>query len=111
MEYERFVNGIVKYINAEIYTTMTDWQEMIARLAVSRILGNGESFKKSLVNNAFLRTFAIIDESGNIDAEGLMRDLKEQIAAKGQIKISLPLMPTLTFTPEDVDKLTQYILR
>lgn len=110
MTLERVISGINKYINAEIYSTMNDWQEVIARIAISRMLGNTEQLKRSLASNGFLRTFALMDEEGNVDVESLARDLKSQIAAKGKMTISLPLMPSITFKPEDVDVLYRYIV-
>ena len=110
MTFERVISGINKYINAEIYSTMNDWQEILARIAIGRMLGNTDHLKQSLVSNGFLRTFALMDENGNVDIETLARDLKAQIAAKGKMTISLPLMPALTFKPEDVDTLHRYIM-
>lgn len=110
MTFERVINGINKYINAEIYATMNDWQEILARIVVGRMIGNTEQLKQSLAANGFLRTFALMDENGNVDIDSLARDLKAQIAAKGKMTISLPLMPVLTFKPEDVDVLYQYII-
>lgn len=110
MKFERVINGINKYINAEVYETMNDWQEILARIAVSRMLSNTEQLKQGLASSAFLRTFSVIDDQGNVDVDGLARDLKEQIAAKGKLTIALPLMPALTFKAEDVDTLYQYIV-
>ena len=110
MTFERVINGINKYINAEIYSTMNDWQEILARIAVSRMIGNTDQLKQSLTSNGFVKTFAIIDDSGNVDVDGLLRDLKTQISAKGKVTIALPLMPSLTFKAEDVDVLHRYIM-
>jgi hypothetical protein len=110
MTIDRVVSGINKYINAEIYATMNDWQEVLARIAVSKMLGNTEQLKKTISSNALVRSFAIMDESGNVEVEGLLRDLKNQIAVKGKMTISIPLMPTITFKPEDVDVLRRYIM-
>lgn len=110
MTFERVINGINRYINAEIYSTMNDWQEVLARIAISRMIGNVDELKNSLVSNGFIKTFAIIDEKGNVDVDGIARDLRRQLEAKGKMTISLPLMPSLTFKPEDVDVLYQYIV-
>ena len=110
MSFERVINGINRYINSEIYSTMNDWQEIIARIAVSRMIGNTEQLKHNLTSNGFIRTFAILDENGNVDVEGLARDIRSQIESKGKMTISLPLMPSLTFKPEDVDVLYRYIM-
>ena len=110
MEFEKVLNGIMKYLNNEIYGNMTEWQEMLARIAVSRMIGNGENFKKSLMQNPFMRTFAIIDSEGNIDLDGLIRDIKSQIEQKEKISFSIPVFGKFTFTASDVDKLHRTIL-
>lgn len=109
MKFEKVINGIVKYIDAEIYPAMNDWQEIMARVAVSRMLNSSEAMKRTLATNGFLRTFAIIDEEGNIDSDGLIDTLREQVAQKGKVTLSLPLMPRLAFTASDVDNLKKYI--
>lgn len=110
MEFERVLKGIMKYLNNEIYAGMNDWQEMLARLAVSRIIGNEQNLKNMLMTNPFIKTFAIIDQNGMVDVEGLMRDIKTQIQEKEKISFSLPIFGRFTFTAADVDKLHHTIL-
>jgi hypothetical protein len=110
MEFEKVINGIVKYFNKEIYVGMNDWQEVLARMAVSRLLGNTNTLKQNLANNAYIKTFGIMDDTGNIDVESLYIDLKKQIEAKGKITITLPMFGNFSFTPSDVDKLYQSIV-
>lgn len=110
MEFEKVLNGITKYIEREIYAGMNEWQEIFARIAVSRIIGNEENLKASLSGNTYLRTFAIIDEHGNVDIESLLDDLKEQISRKGKLEVNLAMFGRMRFTPEDVDKLRSYII-
>lgn len=110
MKLEKVVNGILRYLNAEIYSSMNDWQEMLARIAVSRMVGNTEQLKQMLANNAFVKTFAIMDSNGDVDVDGLARDLRTQIAEKGKMSFSLPMFGNFTFTADDVDKLHRYIL-
>jgi hypothetical protein len=109
MSFEKVINGILRYLNAEVYGKMSSWQEVLARIAVSRMIGNSEELKQSLVNNSFFRTFAIVDSHGNVDVDGLMKDLKTQIAEKGKLVISLPMLGNFTFVAEDVDELHRYI--
>lgn len=109
MEFEKVVNGIIKYLNNEIFPHMNDWQEILGRIAVSRALGSN-NLKNSLINNTYIKTFGIIDANGMVDVDGLMRDLKIQIEQKGKVTFTLPMFGTLTFTAEDVDKLHRTIL-
>ena len=109
MEFEKVIRGILKYLDREIYGNMVDWQEMVARIAVSRIIGDEGKLKQSLLNNSFVRTFSMMDESGNVDVDGLMRDIKRQIEAKGKLEFSIPMLGKFSFVSTDVDNLHQYI--
>jgi hypothetical protein len=105
MNFDRVLNGLMKYMDREIFSSMNDWQEMLGRIAVSRLIGNSEQLKNTIMSNAYVRTFAIVDENGNVDVDGLYRDLKEQIRAKDKVEISLPMFGTFRFTESDVDRL------
>lgn len=109
MSFEKVLNGILRYMNEEIYRGMNDWQEVFARIAVSRLIGNSDSLKNSLINNGYIKTFAIMDEEGNVDVDGIARDLRDQIDRKGKLVLSLPMFGTFTFTASDVDKLHSMI--
>lgn len=111
MKFEKVIDGIVKYINIEVYSGMNDWQEVLARIAVSRFVSNSEKFKTVLMENTFIKTFGILDNEGNVDIEGLANDLKKQIEAKGKITIPLSIFGNFTFTAQDVDKLYQTIIQ
>lgn len=109
MQYERVVDGIFRFMDREIFPNMNDLQEVMARIAVSRVLGNG-GLKQQLIENPFVRTFAIIDHDGNVDVDGLMRDLKEQIRAKEKLEISVPMFGRFTFHESDVENLHRTIM-
>lgn len=104
MNVDRVLNGIVKYMDREILSSMNDWQEFLARLGMARLLGN-KNLETMLLDNPYVKTFAIIDENGNVDVDGLHRDFKTLIQSKGKIEIALPLFGTYTFNESDVDKL------
>lgn len=110
MHFDRVISGLIKYLDQEIYVGMNDWQEMLARIAVSRVIGNKDTLRTSLMNNPFVKTFAIIDENANVDVDGLIRDLKMQIEQKGKIEIAIPMFGKFTFTSEDIDKLHRTIM-
>lgn len=109
MPFESVINGIMKYLNREVFPKMNDWQEIVARLAVGRVLGPNSTLKETLVNNTFIQTFGIMDANGNVDVDNLMRDLQEQISAKGKLDLSIPMLGRFTFTSADVDALHRII--
>lgn len=110
MNFEKVIRGIVKYMNAELFKSMSGWQEFLARLAVARMVANPQNLKESLYNNAFIKTFAIFDEKGDVDVDGIMRDLKHVMESKGNISFALPMFGTFTFNSADVDKLHRHIM-
>ena len=109
MYFDRVVNGIVKYLDREVYVGMNDWQEMLARIAVSRIIGNRDALRNAVVSNPFVKTFGIVDENGDVDVDSLVRDIKEQIERKGKFEVSIPMFGRFAFTSADVDKLYRTI--
>ena len=108
-KFEKVVDGIAKYLNAEIYSGMNDLQEIMARIVVGRLIGNEAGLKKALVNNGVIRTLGIIDGEGMVDLDALAKDLKREIENKGKLEISIPLFGTFKFVPDDVDTLYKYI--
>lgn len=106
---KKVIDGIVKYIDKEIYSGMNDLQEFAARVLVGRFIGNEKNVEELLMNNGFLRTFGILDSDGMIDVKELACDIKRELEKKEKISVSLPMFGTWTFVPSDVDLLYHYI--
>ena len=45
VEFNRVIDGLTRYMNNNLFSNMNDWQEVIARVAVGRIIGNPENLK------------------------------------------------------------------
>lgn len=110
MRIEKVIDGVAKYIDGEIYSVMNDWQEIFARMAVGRILGNKELIKQKIAENPLLMSFVMLDSDGEMDVEKFLSDLKSVIAQKGSVKLSIPLFGNLKFVEADVDRLRKYIM-
>lgn len=109
VEFNRVIDGLARYLNKNFYSNLNDFQEVIARIAVGRIIGNPEALKQSLAANPFVRTFAIFDSEGNVELEPLMRDLRKEIEKKGKMTVDIPLFGKISFTGEDVTELYREI--
>lgn len=110
MKLERVIDGVVKYVDGEIYGSMNDWQEIMARMAVGRILGNKDLLKQKIMENPLLMSFVMLDSEGEMDVDKFLADLKGVIAQKGGLRISIPLFGNLKFVETDVDRLKKYIM-
>lgn len=109
MNYEAVIQGIINYLNKEILSTMADWQAMLARIAISRVLTVKGGLKDAITNNAFLQSMGFVSVDGTVEIDRLAVDLKEQIASMGKLEIDLPIFGKYGFTPDDVDTLFKYI--
>ena len=111
MEFEKVVAGIVKYLNKNIFPVLNDWQTVLARTAVSRVLRNAGELKTRLFSNEFLQTYGFVDTAGNVDVDGLVEDLKLQIrnCPEEKISIAIPLFGKYTFSAADIDDLHRMI--
>ena len=109
VEFNRVIDGFARYLNKNLYANMNDWQEILARIAVGRIIGNPEELKKSLAENGIVRTFAIMDSDGNVDLEPLARDLKREIERKGKLTVNIPMFGKISFVASDIDEIYREI--
>ena len=108
-EFEKAMEGIAKYISAEIYPNLNDVQEFAARVFVGRILNNAEYIKQGFMNNGFIRTFGVVDTEGMIDIYGIARDIKRELERSEKVTFNIPWFGKMTFKPTDVDVLYKTI--
>jgi hypothetical protein len=108
-KFEKVVESTAKWIGEKVYPKMNDLQEFVARMFVGRVLENEEKIKETLASNGMLRTFGFIDDEGMVDTDVLFGDIRREIERKGKLVINIPWIGKLTFTPEDVDELHNYI--
>ena len=106
--FDQVLDGLSRYLNKNFYANLNDWQEIVARLAVGRILGN-ENLKQNLMANPYVRTFAVFDSEGNVDLEPIMRDLKREIERKGKLTVEIPMFGKISFLPQDIDEIYREI--
>lgn len=108
-EFEKVIDGILAYMNEEIYPRMNEWQNFVARTLVGRMLNSQEYIKHSLINNGFIRTLNIIDSEGMIDVDSLLNDIKNEMHKCENLSLNIPMFGKLTFKASDVDVLHQHI--
>lgn len=107
--FNRVLNGASAFIEKNIMPGMNDWQEIAARIALGRVFDNRDALKAYLVNNGYIRTFAMIDDEGNVDIDRLASDLKREIEKKGKIEVNLKIFGKMKFDASDVDTLHRMI--
>lgn len=110
---EQIEAGVAKYIDAELAPKIpTDAAngQLKKVVAVAAAMYAVRSSLRKLPGNKTLLAMGAVDDAGLVDADGLAAVLKEQMPAKG-LKVTVPFLAdmALTFHPEDLDALLQYI--
>lgn len=94
---DKVTEGVKRYLAKEVYPGMTDWQEVIANVAVKQAI-------KTIGN-----TFGAVSATGLVAADEILDDLKEEITKKGRFEMNIPLFGKMSFVPSDIDKLKSEI--
>jgi hypothetical protein len=105
----RVLDGVVEFIETGIMPGMNDWQEIAARIALGRIYDSRENLKSYLTNTGYIRTFALIDDEGNVDIDRLAADLKREVERKGKLEVNLKMFGKMKFDAGDVERLRRLI--
>ena len=77
----------------------------VAGVALAKIDSIAERARESPI----VKQLGIISDDGEIDDEALFSAIKSQ-AEKGYAQFDIPIIGSLSFSPEDVEKLHQYIV-
>lgn len=110
MDYDRVAKGIVAFIDKEIFPRMNPLQEIAGRIVVSRLYDNREGIKETIKGNPVLKSIFFTSDGEEVDADGLLRDLKTQINSKGKIEFEIPMFGKFTFVGSDLDTLHRHIM-
>lgn len=102
-EFEKVMDGLLKYIDDYIYSSLNELQEFAARVMIGRLVNNKADLKEMLMNNGFIKTFGVIDEDGMIDVESIAEDIKREIERSEKITFTIPMFGKYTFMPCDID--------
>ena len=105
MEFDKALNGLVKYITNRILPTMNDWQSIGARVILARTLRSSRELKEALMSNFYIKTFGFMSEDGNLDIDGIVADLKGIVKEQGALTVNIPLYGTLKLNEVDLDEI------
>jgi hypothetical protein len=109
-EFNRVIEGLSRYIESEIYSTMNERQDFAARVFVGRIMSNPEAIKQKLADNLWAQMLDIVDEDGLVDVDSLVKDIKRELMRRRELPVSIPLLGIkMKFKPNDIDVIYKHI--
>lgn len=116
---EQLVNGLMKYLNAEIIPHVSDtFTKLLLKTLVISSQANAPAYTKtvdSMVSRPFISELLKV-ENGLLDVEGFIDALRQAVNEVGELVVKIPpvklISPeekTLRFNAEDISKLKQYL--
>lgn len=108
---DKIEQGVANYLDAELMPKLqkTGVERVIVGTAAALLIRRTGAIVEGYKDNKLVKMLGIIDESGNVDVDVLIEELKKNISKDG-VNIDIPIVGILTFHKEDVDKLYEYIM-
>lgn len=103
--------GIASYIDTELIPQLqkNGVERVIVGTVASLVIQKAETIVGGYKDNSLVKMLGIMDEKGDVDIDIITEELKKNIAKEGFV-IDIPIVGTLTFHKEDVDKLYKIIM-
>lgn len=108
VNYEKFVNGIVKFIDNEITPQMTGFKKLAFGVGSSIVLKKSGNIFNMIKDNQMIHALDILDNQNNIDIDMLKQELEAKMGDE-KFPIEIPMIGTITFDKNDLNKLYSYI--
>lgn len=107
---DKIEQGVAAYLDSELMPQLptNGVQKVIAGTAISLLIKRSGMILESYKNNQLVKMLGIMDSEGNVDVDILAEELKKNMPKEG-VKVDVPVIGTLTFKENDIEKLYEYI--
>lgn len=108
---DRIERGVAKYLDTELMPQLRSggFERVLVGTAASLVIRKAGAMVASYKDNKVVKMTGIMDDDGNIDVDAIATELKNNISDAG-VKAEIPVIGTVTFHKDDVDKLREYIM-
>ena len=106
------IPGISKFIDENVLAQypVNSMKRILMAGAVSLYLKQNEGIVESMISNPLFTGLGVVKDDGLIDLDPVKDVLKSEINKAGFMRISIPVIGDIDFTPEDVDALYKSIV-
>jgi hypothetical protein len=107
-----FIPGLSRFIDESVLShyPATSMKRIMMAGAVSLYLKQNENMVDTLASNPLFTGLGVMGTDGNVNIESLRDALKGEIQKAGFMRLSIPFIGDIDFTPEDVDTLYKFIV-
>lgn len=108
---DKIEQGLANYLDGELMPQLQNngIEKILIGTAASLMIRKSGAIIDGYKDNKLVKMLGLMDENGNVDVEILTEELKNNMPKEG-IKIDVPVVGTLTFRKDDIDKLYDYIM-
>lgn len=107
------IPGISKFIDDNVlaHYPPTSMKRLLMAGAVSLYLKQNEGLVDALASNPLAAGLGIFSDDGLVDIDAVRNTLKTEINKAGFMRLNIPMVGSIDFTPEDVDTLYNDIVQ
>lgn len=108
---DKIEQGVAHYLDGELMPQLqsSGWEKVLVGTAASLAIRRTSTIIAGYKDHKLVKMLGIMDDKGNVDVETLAIELKKNIPKEG-FKVDIPIIGTMTFHKDDVDKLCEYIV-
>lgn len=102
--------GLAEFLDSELMPKLPDGgiQRVITGTAMGLLVKRSGNVIREYGEHPFVKMLGIVDDKGDWDLDTLKDEVKAQIPKSG-FDVEVPMVGTLTFKSDDIDKLYEYI--
>ena len=106
---EQVIKGLTQYIDCEIIARLPTAGKWVAGTVLGLSLKNIQNLINYAQEDEAVKLLGIFNQDGLIDIDKIAGIAKKNASKYGNVVLSYPVLGQLTFTPDDIDLLKEYI--
>lgn len=106
------IPGLSRFIDESILShyPASSMKRILMAGAVSIYLKQNQGIVDTLISNPVVASLGVVKTDGMVDIEMLRDVLKGEINKAGFMRLTLPIIGDIDFTPDDVDTLYRFVV-
>lgn len=106
---EQVIKGLTQYIDNEVIARLPTAGKWLAGTVLGLSLKSTQELINYAQDNEVVELLGIFNKDGLIDVDKIVGVAKKNATKYGNIVVTYPILGQLTFTPDDIDLLKEYI--